>query len=556
MPDAIIIALAQMNAILGDVEGNSKKIAAIHADAAKQGADLVVYPELCISGYPPEDLVCRPAYIEACMEAAGKLAAQLAKGPAAIIGTPWKSGDGFGAKPYNAAALLQGGKVAQLWYKYDLPNYGIFDDKRIFNFGGLEQSKTFVLNDTQIGVAVCEDLWSKPVAAHLKKQGAQLIISINASPFESDKHYIRKAVIASRVKETGLPIVYLNQIGAQDEVVHDGDSFVMNAEGKICAWADCFEESLLITRWNQKGQALIPEESEVPDFMPEEESVYRALVLGLRDYLKKNGCDKALLGLSGGIDSALVAVMAVDAIGKDHVSAVMMPSPYTSKESLDDARQLAKNLGCDYRVIPIEPSMTAMNEAVDEHVKGFDADLMHQNIQSRLRGVTLMALSNATRAMVLACGNKSEMAVGYATLYGDTCGAFAPIKDVYKTLVYRLCRWRDQNRPADVLGPSGKIFPENILTRAPSAELKPGQKDVDSLPPYDKLDDILQCLIEREMSLPDIVSRGHAAATVQKVLRLLRFAEYKRRQVPPGTKITPRALGRDHRYPITNKFWK
>jgi NAD+ synthase len=556
MAETLIIALAQMNPVLGDVEGNSRKIMAVHAEAASAGADLVVTPELSISGYPPEDLVCRPAYIEACLEAAKELARQVRNGPPLLIGLPWSSGTGFGAKPYNAAALLQDGEIRNLWFKYELPNYGIFDDKRIFNFGKLEEGQPFKLKGVKIGVAVCEDLWAKDKALQLKKHGAQLIVSINASPLETDKHPMRKATIAARVKETGLPIAYLNQVGGQDEVVFDGGSFVMNNKGEITSFGGSFQEKVMITRWNMRGGKAEPVAEATPSMPGEEETIYRALVLGLRDYVQKNGFSGVMLGLSGGIDSALVAILAVDAFGKDKVTGVMMPSPYTSVESVNDAREMSDRIGCAYDTISIEPGMVALDKALDDHVKGKNTDIMDQNIQSRLRGLILMALSNATGAMVLATGNKSEMATGYATLYGDMSGGYAPIKDVYKTLVYRLSHWRNANRPAGLLGPAGEVIPKNILTRAPTAELKADQKDQDTLPPYDALDDILQCLIEKEMGVKEIAGRGHALETVEKVLRMLKNSEYKRQQAAPGTKITSRAFGRDRRYPKTNRFGK
>ncbi|MBI3419860.1 MAG: NAD+ synthase [Proteobacteria bacterium] len=556
MSDTLNIALAQINSTLGDIDGNSRKMAEAAAQAQAQNADLVVMPELCISGYPPEDLVCRPAYIEGCMEAAQALAEKTAKGPALLIGLPWKSGEGYGAKPYNAAALLRAGKIEKLWFKYDLPNYGIFDDKRVFMGSPKEEGEIFALKGIRLGVAVCEDLWSKDKAMVLRRNGAEVILSLNASPLETDKQLIRKAQIAARVKETGLPVVYVNAVGGQDEVLFDGGSFVMNQEGQVAAALGLFEEKLVLTRWQKNGKQAVPEALALADVPSEEETLYGALVLGLRDYVEKNGFPGVLLGLSGGIDSALVACLAVDAFGPKRVTTVMMPSPYTSKESLDDAAAVVKALDCDYRTVSIEPGMRALGTALAPQVQGRNTDLMDQNIQSRLRGVILMALSNATGFMVMATGNKSEYATGYTTLYGDMCGGYAPIKDVYKTLVYRLSRWRNAHRPQNGLGPAGKVIPENILTRAPTAELKVNQKDQDTLPPYDVLDDILQCLVEKEMGVADIVSRGHPEAVVQKVLRMLKTAEYKRHQAPPGTKITARAFGRDRRYPMTNKFGK
>jgi NAD+ synthase len=556
MTETLHIAMAQMNHTVGDIEGNIQKITDIHAAAKKLGADLVVLPELCVSGYPAEDLVCRPSFILACMDAATNLAAKLVGGPAMLIGLPWKSGEGYGPKPYNAAALLQNGKIEKLWFKYDLPNYGIFDDKRVFMGSGREEGDHFVLKGIKLGVAICEDMWSVDKSAALKRNGAEAILCLNASPIESDKHLIRRAMMAARVKETGLPIMYVNTVGGQDEALFDGGSFVLDNKGVPVIGMNVFEEEILLTQWTKQDGKAVPTPQPIKSLPSEEENLYGALVLGLKDYVEKNGFPGVLLGLSGGVDSALVACLAVDALGPKRVSCVMMPSPYTSQESHTDAEALAKNLGCDYRVASIKETMVALDAQLRPHVVGRNTDLMEQNIQSRLRGVILMGISNATGSMVLATGNKSEYATGYTTLYGDMCGGYAPIKDVYKTLVYRLCHWRNKSKSLNALGPSGVVMPQNILVRAPTAELKPGQVDQDNLPPYDKLDDILQCVIEKEMSVTETMSRGHDEATVLKVLRMVKIAEYKRHQAPPGTKITVRAFGRDRRYPITNKFSK
>jgi len=557
MTDTLRIALAQLNLVVGDLKGNAEKILQAHATAARAGADLVVTPELSISFYQAEDLVLRPAYVAACMAKAEELAKATAKGPALIVGTPWKNESRSGSgdeKPYNAALLLREGRIEQVWYKYDLPNYLVFDDKRIFAAGGSDEGEPFLLNGARIGVAICEDMWSKERAASLKRRGSQLLVVTNASPFETDKLPMRRAVITSRIKETGLPVVYVNQVGGQDSVVYDGGSFVMNAQGDITAYIGAFAEKISLTTFKKSGDAWVPQAEELAPFYSEDESIYQALMLGLRDYVQKNKFPGVVLGMSGGIDSAFVAALAVDALGADKVMLVMMPSPYTSKESLEDAAKASTLLGCDYKTIPIEKAMDVMGGALAAYVKGVNTDLMDQNIQSRLRGLILMALSNAHGHMVLATGNKSEMATGYATLYGDMCGGYAPIKDVYKTIVFRLSRWRNNNRPQGGLGPAGFVMPDRIISRPPSAELKPNQVDQDTLPPYDQLDDILQCLIEREMAVPEITSRGHDEVVVKKVLRMLRVSEYKRAQSAPGTKITSRAFGRDRRYPITNRF--
>lgn len=558
MTETIRIALAQLNLIVGDLKGNAEKILLAYKTAAKAGADLVLTPELSISYYQAEDLVLRPAYVKACMAKAEELAKATAEGPALIIGAPWQQEGhheaGNEEKPYNAALLLRGGRIEQVWYKYDLPNYLVFDDKRIFAAGGRDDGEPFLLKGARIGVAICEDMWSRERAQSLKRRGSHLLAVINASPFETDKQPVRRAVITARVKETGLPVVYVNQVGGQDSVVYDGGSFVMNAQGDLTAYLGAFCEKISLSSFKKTGENWVPQAEELAPVFHEEEMVYQALMLGLRDYVTKNNFPGVVLGMSGGIDSAFVAALAVDALGADKVMTVMMPSPYTSKESLEDAAKASTLLGCPYKTISIESAMQVLGGALSEHVKGLNTDLMDQNIQSRLRGLILMALSNAHGHMVLATGNKSEMATGYATLYGDMCGGYAPIKDVYKTLVFRLSRWRNVNRPHGGLGPAGFVMPDRIINRPPSAELKPNQVDQDTLPPYDQLDDILQCLIEREMAVPDIASRGHSEDVVRKVLRMLRISEYKRHQAPPGTKITSRAFGRDRRYPITNRF--
>lgn len=552
---AINIALAQLNVVVGDLDGNAKKIMAAHAAAAAQGADLVITPELSISGYPPEDLVLRPAYVAACMKKTEALALALKDGPPLIVGLPWKNETIQSGKPYNAAALLRDGKIEQLWFKYDLPNYCVFDDKRVFTAAGEHDGEPFLLKGARIGVAICEDIWTKNKAASLKNRGAEILIALNASPYEHDKFALRHKVVKDRTVETGLPVIFINQLGGQDEIVFDGSSFVMNSAGEITAHVGAYEERLAITRWEKKKNAWVPLPQDKAPFMNEEELIYTTLITGLRDYVEKNNFPGILLGMSGGIDSALVAALAVDALGPQRVITVMMPSPYTSKESLEDAQKASQALGCTYKIIPIENAMTVMGQGLKAHVAGYNTDIAEQNVQSRLRGIILMALSNVYGHMVVATGNKSEMATGYATLYGDMCGGYAAIKDVYKTFVYRLCKWRNLNRPKNGLGPAGFVMPERIITRAPTAELKPGQLDQDSLPPYDVLDGILQCLIEGELSIEETKARGYEEATVRKVLRMLKNAEYKRRQAPPGCKITSRSFGRERRYPLTSRFY-
>jgi NAD+ synthase len=551
MADTLTIALAQINLTLGDLDGNEACILKAYQKAAALGADVVITPELSISGYQPEDLVQHPSYMERCRLKVEALAAMTRGGPDLIVGAPWKSPE---ARPYNAAILLRNGKIAQFWYKYDLPNYSVFDDKRIFAPGDKDEGEPVIVKGARIGVAVCEDLWSKDKAASLAKKKSDILVSINASPYEIGKEAQRRSVIAARIKETGLPVAYVNQLGGQDEIIFDGGSFVMDAQGSLSAYFGAFEEKIGLMRFTKQGKKWVPQNDESLPLLSEEESIYSALVLGMKEYIEKNYFSGALIGLSGGIDSAFVAALAVDALGKDRVITVMMPSPYTSQESLEEAKQCAQRLGCEYRIIPIKEGMTTMDGLLKEHFKGGSTDIAEQNIQSRLRGLILMTLSNVNGYMVLATGNKSEMATGYCTLYGDMCGGYAPIKDVYKTLVYRLARWRNQHRPKIGKGPAGEVIPERTITRAPTAELKPNQVDQDTLPPYEKLDDILQGLVEKEMPVSGIVARGHEEGLVRKVLRMLRMSEYKRRQAPPGTKVTARAFGRDRRYPITNRF--
>ncbi|NBX65443.1 MAG: NAD+ synthase [Proteobacteria bacterium] len=525
---------AQINPHVGAVKKNAALIADIW-QKHKDHCDLVVFPELCLTGYSPEDLVLKPAFMDTC-EAAVKALCDLTKtsGAALLLSTPWRTQD----KLYNALLLIEGGSIKHIIPKHHLPNYGVFDEKRVFAQGPIPQPVLF--RGERIGFMTCEDLWLPDIAAALAAAGAAMLIVPNGSPYEEDKTTIRLTLAYERVKETGLPLLYLNQVGGQDELVYDGCSFAMNAKGAVAMTMKAFaEDGAMLTFengvWTSDKHEDWPEGSE---------SVYGALKLGLHDYVTKNGFTGVLLGLSGGVDSALVAVIATEALGADKVTCVMMPSPYTAQMSLDDAEQLSKNLGCPYRVISIEDGMKAFDAMLkDDAQKG----VTPENIQSRLRGMILMALSNASGRMVLSTGNKSEMAVGYATLYGDMCGGFSVLKDVYKTQVYDICHWL--NGRAQLA-----LIPERILTRAPSAELKPDQTDQDSLPPYDELDAILKGLIEDDLRRRELVARGYDAATIQKVWLLLDRAEYKRRQAPPGVKITPRAFGRDRRVPITNGF--
>ena len=549
MTDRLIIAIAQINPTVGDVAGNIARLRAARAEAARLGADLVVAPELSVAGYPPEDLVLKPAFVAACQAAVRDLAQETASGPALIVGSPWMQ-DG---KRYNAAALLEGGRIAALRFKYDLPNYGVFDEKRVFAAGPAPGPIAF--RGVRLGLMICEDMWSPDATEALQESGAELLLVINGSPFESDKRDERLSLAVKRVKESGLPLLYVNQMSGQDELVFEGGSFAIDAECRLRLQAPDWREAVLPTVWRRGADERWTIESG-PMTRPSEghEATYQAMVLGLRDYVRKNRFPGVVIGLSGGIDSALTATIAADALGADKVHCVMMPSPYTSRESLEDAAEVARLLGVELRDIGIEPAMQAFKAMLAPSFDALAPDTTEENIQSRARGITLMALSNKFGWMVLSTGNKSEMSVGYATLYGDMCGGYNVLKDAYKMTVFALARWRNQARPDGLLGPTGRVIPERVITKPPSAELKPNQKDEDSLPPYPVLDGILECLIEHEMTVADIVARGHDEATVRAVWRMLDRAEYKRRQAPPGVKLTRRAFGRDRRYPITNAF--
>jgi len=540
------IALAQANPTVGDLDANIAKLREMRLRAAD--ADLVVFPELFVTGYPPEDLVLKSAFQAAARQRVETLAAELGDGPAVLTGTVWPE-DG---KVYNAVALLQGGKVAAVRFKVDLPNYGVFDEKRVFAQGPMPGPIGF--RGVRLGVPICEDIWGPDVAECLVECGAEILISPNGSPFDWTKPDARMNRAVARVTETGLPLAYLNQVGGQDELVFDGASFVLNTGCSLAVQLPAWEEAVAITEWRKTPSGWACEPGPIARIEEGDAAAYQACVLGLRDYVEKNGFPGVVLGLSGGVDSALVAAMAVDALGAKRVHAVMMPYRYTSNESVRDASRCAEALGIRYDTLPIEPAVAGLTKALDPVLAGTEPSLTEENIQSRARGVILMAISNKLGGMVVTTGNKSEMSVGYATLYGDMNGGFNPVKDLYKMEVYRLARWRNAHVPKGGLGPKGIVIPETILTRVPTAELRPNQTDQDSLPPYPVLDDILACLVEKEMPLSEIVGRGHAAETVKKVERLLYLAEYKRRQAPPGVKISARNFGRDRRYPIVNKF--
>ena len=549
MTDRFRIALAQLNPLMGDIAGNFRKARAARAEAAEQGADLILFSELYIVGYPPEDLVLKPALQDDAREAIEKFAADTADGgPAVLIGTPWVEG----GRLYNACVLLDGGKIAAKTFKVDLPNYGVFDEKRVFAPGPLPGP--FNIRGIRIGVPVCEDIWTPEIVECLSETGGEILLVPNGSPFEAGKEGVRLGLIKSRVKESGLPLVYLNQVGGQDEVVFDGASLVCNPDGTLAHALPAWQEQIVVTDWSRTAKGWVCAPGECAKEEDRETSIYHAMMLGLRDYVNKNRFPGVVLGLSGGIDSAISAAVAVDALGADRVRCVMLPSRYTSRESLDDAEECAKLLGCHYESVPIEGTVEAFGAALKDTFAGKKADTTEENIQSRARAVILMAISNKFGPMVLTTGNKSEMSVGYATLYGDMCGGYNVLKDVYKTEVFRLSHWRNAHHPRGSLGPKGRVIPERIITKPPSAELRENQKDQDSLPPYDILDGILECLVENEMTFEATCARGYHPATVKRVEQLLYVSEYKRRQAPPGVKITRKSFGRDRRYPITNAF--
>ncbi|MDP9138774.1 MAG: NAD+ synthase [Pseudomonadota bacterium] len=549
MSNSLKIALAQLNPTVGAVRANLALARASRARAAGERSDLIVYSELFMAGYPPEDLVLKPAFVAACMEAVEALARDTADGgPGVLVGSPWRE-DGA---VYNSVALLDQGKVQSVRYKHELPNYGVFDEKRVFKAGPAPGPVNF--RGVRIGVPICEDIWTEEVCETLAETGAEFLLVPNGSPYEKDKDDVRLNLVVARVTETGLPLAYLNQVGGQDELVFDGASFVLNADRSLAAQLPAFEEHLAITEWQRGNQGWRIAPQSAARLPENEEQVWLACVLGLRDYVGKNRFPGVVLGLSGGVDSAVVAAMATDALGADRVRCIMLPYRYTSAESSTDAEACAQALGVRYEVVPIAGPVEGFLAALGSLFQGTPTGTTEENLQSRARGSILMAVSNKFGSMVLTTGNKSEMSVGYATLYGDMNGGFNPIKDVYKTEVYALARYRNEARPKGCLGPEASVIPERILTKAPTAELKPGQKDQDTLPPYEVLDDILRALVEREQTIADVVAAGHDRTIVARVQQMLYTAEYKRRQAAPGVKITGRNFGRDRRYPITNGF--
>jgi NAD+ synthase (glutamine-hydrolysing) len=547
------VALAQINVTVGDIAGNARRIVESSQRAYAQGARLVLFPELSLCGYPPEDLLLRPAFMQACAEALAGCARALGdlEGLHVVVGHPHQFGERGDVRSksvavqqrYNAASVLAGGRIAATYCKRELPNYQVFDERRYFASGrdAAQSPVVFEVGGMRFGLLICEDAWFEEPAASAKAAGAQALCVLNASPFHLGKLAEREARMAERACREGLPLLYSHLTGAQDEVVFDGASFALDAQGRVAARAPMFEEALTIVEI--QGERLAGPIAPVPSV---EAQAWAALVTGVRDYLGKNGFPGAIIGLSGGVDSALVLAIAVDALGADKVRAVMMPSPYTADISWIDARDMARRLGVRYDEISIVPMFDAFRTSLAQEFAGRPEDATEENIQARIRGTLLMALSNKFGSIVLTTGNKSEMATGYCTLYGDMAGGFAVIKDVAKTLVYRLAVWKNaQGR---------EVIPERIITRPPSAELRPDQKDQDSLPPYEVLDAILERYMEDDQSIEQIVAAGFDPADVERVTRLIKVNEYKRRQAPVGIRITHRAFGRDWRYPITSKF--
>jgi NAD+ synthase len=546
MTARLTVASVQANPTVGDIAGNVALARTHIAAATALGANVALFPELFLIGYPPEDLALKPAAVRACQDGLARLAAETAGLCAALITTLWPGADG---RPRNAVALIEGGTVRDVSFKVDLPNYGVFDEKRIFIPG--DAPRLFDVAGVRVGAPICEDIWGPGPCQFLKQAGAELLLVPNGSPFRRTSDEERLEVGRRRVAETGLPLIYVNQVGGQDELVFDGGSFALGADGALCMSLPMFEEAVACSTWERgpSGWRCADAPRAVWPRGPEE--IYRAMVLGLRDYVRKSGFPGVLLGLSGGVDSAISMVAACDALGAENVRAFMLPSRYTSPESLEDAAACARAVGVRLDEIAIAPAVAAFDAMLAPQFAGRPPDITEENIQARIRGLTLMALSNKLGLMLLTTGNKSEMAVGYATLYGDMCGGYNVLKDVYKEDVYAVCHWRNA---ATTFGGRAAPIPERILTKAPSAELRPNQTDQDSLPPYEVLDAILHGLVEEEATLDEIVARGFDGATVERVQRLLYSSEYKRRQAAPGVKIGGKAFGRDRRYPLVNRF--
>ncbi len=548
MTDRFRLTLAQLNATVGDLDGNAARARDAWQQARAAGADMVALPEMFITGYQTQDLVLKPAFLRDAMATVQRLADDCADGPAIGIGGPWCEGD----KLHNAWLVLQGGRIAARVYKHELPHKELFDELRLFDPGPI--SGPFAVAGVRIGSPICEDAWWPSVTETLAETGAEILVVPNGSPYHRDKLDLRMGHMVARVVESGLPLAYVNMVGGQDDQVYDGASFVLNPGGHKVVQLPAFEEALAhvdFTRtaqgWRAQPGAMAPQ--------PEAwEQDYRAMVLALSDYMRKSGFRRVLLGLSGGIDSALVAAIAADALGPGNVRGVRLPSEYSSRHSLDDAADLAARLGIRMDTVPINGPVDAVAHALAPVMAGTAPDLTEENIQSRLRGLLLMAMSNKFGELLLTTGNKSEVAVGYATIYGDMAGGYNPIKDLYKTRVFQTCRWRNEHHRDWMAGPAGEVIPPAIIDKPPSAELRPDQKDEDSLPPYDVLDAILYGLVERDASVADLVAQGHDRETVKHVERLLYGSEWKRYQAAPGPRVSPRAFWLDRRYPLVNKW--
>ncbi len=550
MVDTLSITLAQLNQSVGHIAGNAAAMLAARERSRAAGADLIVFPEMQLIGYPPEDLVLKPALIERAAAQLETMAQATADGgPAMLVGSVFVVDGNL----HNGVALLDQGKVAAIRLKHELPNYGTFDEMRLFQSGPLPEPVVF--RGVMIGLPICEDIWHPNVCRHLADFGAELLLCINGSPYEIDKDTLRiDGVAKRRAVDTGLPLAYVNRVGGQDELVFDGASFVVNGDGSLAVQMKDWEEQEVTTRWTRTATGWRCDAGEIAPLSDHPEDIYCAMVLALRDYVDRNRFPGVVLGLSGGIDSAICAAIAADALGPERVWCVMLPSRYTSQLSLNLATECAQMIGCRYDTIPIAPAVDAFETMLAPSFAGRAPDLTEENVQSRIRGVTLMSLSNKFGPMLLTTGNKSEMSVGYATIYGDMAGGYNPLKDAYKMTVFAISEWRNKHKPRIGLGPDGPVMPEGIITRPPSAELRPDQKDEDSLPPYPVLDAILHGLVEHEKSVDQLVSEGFERETVVRIERLLYLSEYKRRQAPPGVKLGTRNFGRDRRYPVTNAF--
>ncbi|QTD54831.1 NAD+ synthase [Parasphingorhabdus cellanae] len=548
MTAQLTITLAQMTQAVGDLRGNADAMIAVYQ--SKPDSDLVVFPELQLIGYPPEDLVLKPAVVERAETELQRLAgATTGSAPAMLVGSIFRENGNL----YNGIALLEGGQIKDVRYKVELPNYGTFDEKRLFASGPMPDPIDF--RGCKIGLPICEDVWFPTVCKHLKAQGTEMLISVHGSPYEIEKDDRRLGQVATqRVRETALPLLFLNRIGGQDEVVFDGASFVLNGDTSVMHQLPDWDEAVVDTHWSKGADGWTCAPGEIHKLDDHPADIYNAMIVGLRDYVNANRFPGVILGLSGGIDSALSAAVAVDALGADRVWCVMMPSRFTSQESLDDAAGCAEMLGTRLDTISIVPAVEGFDAMLEGSFADEEVDITEENIQSRIRGVTLMAMSNKFGHMLLTTGNKSEMSVGYATIYGDMAGGYSVLKDAYKLTCFKLSEWRNRNKPSLGMGPDGPVMPETVITKPPTAELREDQKDSDSLPEYDILDPLLHGLIEEELSVSDLVERGFDRETVIRIEKLLYIAEYKRRQAPPGVKLGTRNFGRDRRYPITNAF--